>query len=273
MQYYPSPLCTLPLPYKHQGKVYTTEVRQGGKLSMLSSTLVPYGLYGRLALIAITSLAYKSDSKTLTSSYESLYTLLKQLKSDKPTGTQLEKFETQMTAWANTYINISHISNTQKEYHNLLLIETAHFQLKKDSLIQDESTKLKFTAAGKDFLTTNSIPVPSEIIRDISQPFLFDIFTWAVVSTFSNRNKDRQYIPWTRLYAQFRIPPNKTYDFREKFHAGLRSVIYSYYPTANIIVDKTKSGGVYLEEILPLVPSKENVMLPVFKEEGEQKHD
>lgn len=266
MKFYPSMFSNIPIPYRKAGTIFSNSVKNGGRLVLITPTGVPYGLYGRLALIAITTLAYRSNDNLSVSS-ESLYSILKQLKNEKPTGNQLEKFESQMISWANTTIHASHISNTYKEYKNLLLIEKSGFTLKKN--LTDKSTDILFTKQGKEFLTNNTIPLPIDVLKDIEQPLSFDIFTWAVISLFSMK-ENKQFIQWEKLYSQFNISPNKHYDFRHRFNEIMKSMLLQYYPQANIVIDKSRLGGVYLVSSQLLVSNQLTALhYPCLSDKGD----
>lgn len=99
---YSSNFIYFPLPYHYAGYQYS-KVTQNGTLTLMSTVGVPYGLYARLALVAITRLACKTDKNTIEDI--SLYEMLNAIRGVKPSGVQLDKFEKQLESWATTVIN------------------------------------------------------------------------------------------------------------------------------------------------------------------------
>lgn len=272
LRYYPSTFSILPLPYREiqLGKNYEKQFPNGGSISLTSNTMIPFGLFGRLALIALNTLAYKSDSENIVYT-DSLFSMLKAIKGISPTGAQLRKFEQQLIAWTNTLVTVSYVTDTSKNYKNLLLIENGEFFLERNKL--DNSSLIKFTIQGKKFLTTNTVPLPIVMLEEINQPLEFDLFLWLILAIYSCEADDYEQIAWNKLYMQFGISPTKYYDFRNRVRSILSRIIARYYPDSKVFIDKTKNGGIFLaKSSLTVNPElqKEYVSFPLINKQKEE---
>lgn len=127
LRFYPTGFCSLPLPLRSVGNRYIRSVTNCGNIDMISSKFVPYGMYGRLALIAMTSLAKDTDAVTRTTDYDSLYLMLEKLNGKKPTGPQFNKFKNQLLALCTTLVTFNHISTNQRSVSNMILVDKATF--------------------------------------------------------------------------------------------------------------------------------------------------
>lgn len=257
LAFFSSNFVYFPLPYHTAGTMYSKDLSYG-KVSYTSSTCVPYGLFARLALTAITNLAYRSDDTSISSF--TLYDLLRSLRNKHPTGKQLEKMETQLTAWSTTLITISYSSESRKSYSNLLLIDEADFRLQKN-LNKDQKVFMKFSDKGKSFLIDTAIPLPQDAVRNIKQAFDFDCLSWLITSLFRLRDKENQLITWTQLATQFGFNKYNMSNFKKTFSETLFNLQQSYYPKAKVSLC---TEGIMLHSSPLLTKQKNDILLPSF---------
>lgn len=252
-----------PLPYRTSGKVFSKKTNNG-TLSLVSNEGVPYGLFGRLALIAITKLA--TSTKTEKTHDISVYELLREIKGKKPTGSQLDKFEKQLISWASTMISFRYEDESWKTFKNLLLIKEGRFALQKN-LENDETLDITFTDEGLSFFRANLIPVPAKAIQEIDQPFKLDILCWLILRVYQCREKDYQETSWDDLYLQFKVDKKKNAShFRSSFSKTLHEVRRFFYPEAQL---KTSDKGIWVGHS-QLLTEEKTLFLPSFKEEIEK---
>lgn len=250
-----------PLPYRQVGRYYQKKLAVG-TITFSSSTSIPYGLYARLALVALTNLAYRSQGKDIVAF--SLYKLLFQLRENKPTGIQLDKFEEQLQNWATCLISVQYKDSQKLAISNLLLIEAAEFSLKKH-LEKDSNTLIRFSERGKDFLINSAIPVPSSAIKTITQPFDFDTLMWLISSIYQIQEQDYKIVKWNHLFAQFNIAPKNSTRFKSQFSETLFTMRQAYYPDAEIYRDPE---GIRICKSPLLVKQKDSILIPDFEPGG-----
>lgn len=256
VSYYSSSFVYFPLPMRNCGSVYTKRTSIGS-VSYTSPLFVPYGLYARLALVAITNMAKGADDRYATSS---VYDLLKSVRVNRPTGRQMEKMSSQLTAWTTSLITVSFDSEVRKSYRNLLLCTGGDFRLKKDRE-KDEAVCIQFTEEGREFLTTNSFPVPNSAVQDIGNAFDFDCLCWLIASTYQCQGKPYLFAPWHQIYRQFDVDASHVARFRKDFLSTLSVLKQSYYPEAK--VDDWREGIVIYSSPL-LTKSKNSYLIPNF---------
>lgn len=259
---YSSNFIYFPLPYHYAGYQYS-KVTQNGALTLMSTVGVPYGLYARLALIAITKLACMADKNAVEDI--SLYEMLNAIRGAKPSGIQLNKFEKQLESWATTVINFMYEDDTWKTYKNLLLIKEGRFALKKN-LTENERVQITFSDDGLEFFRSNLIPVPTDAVREIEQAFDFDVLSWLVLTVYQCREKDSIITPWQSLYTQFQISPDHRSRFRNNFTEKLLEVKRRFYPKAKI--HKSREGELIIENS-PLLTDERILLMPSFRQDKE----
>lgn len=259
---YSSNFIYFPLPYHYAGYQYS-KVTQNGTLTLMSTVGVPYGLYARLALVAITKLACMADKNTIEDI--SLYEMLNDLREAKPRGAQLDKFEKQLESWATTVINFMYEDDTWRTYRNLLLIKEGRFALQKN-LKENEKVQITFSDDGLEFFRSNLIPIPTDAVREIEQSFDFDVLSWLVLTIYQCREKNSILTPWQSLYTQFQISPKNYPKFRTNFTETLLEVKKRFYPKAKI--HKSREGGLIIENS-PLLTDERTLLMPSFRQDKE----
>ena len=247
-----------PLPYRAVGGRWEQHIAGGNiNLSALSSASVPYGLYGRLALIAMINLASGEDRFVVFSVYETL----KKIKLIKPTGTQLEKFIVQLENWASTAISLRYARPDRIDIFNLFLVEEASISLLKDSEKTAEKSRsaIRFSERGAEFLKTSAFPIPQDAISQIDSAFEFDTLSWLISSIYQIRErKEPCLVPWRRLSAQFNISPKNISRFREQFSKSLFELKAAYYPAARV---RRYQEGIEISPSPLLVPERGRALL------------
>lgn len=257
----PSQFITFPLPYKKAGTVYKKGFGNGS-IALVSPIYVPYGLYGRYALLSLTNLACLAHSKAaVTVSGFSLYSLLSEYKTSHVSGVQLAMFETQFIAWAQTLITFSSVSAEKKSYKNLLLIDKSNFRLEKNADLLKEEVSVTFTHSGLEFLIENSVPMPLSAISEIESAFDFDVFCWLVISIFQTHGKDGIFAPWKQLEKQFGISSSNASRFRRNFSESLSAVRDGFYSQARYI---ESSEGIAIMQSPLLVRKKGDISIPAI---------
>lgn len=258
LAYYTTNLVYFPLPYHSVGAFYSQERVQGGSISYVSKNGVPYGLYARLAITALTNLAAKADNEGIVTF--SIYELLKSARANIPNGKQLAKFENQLISWCTTTITISYTTANRKSYENLLLVSAASFGLKKN-MAKNSDSFIKFSAEGKEFLLSTSLPIPLEAVRNINQAFDFDTLAWLITSTFTLRRKGKEYqqVYWSILLKQFSYSRNNSTNFRRSFCEALFRLKQKYYPEAR--VERSPDGLIIYNS--PLLTSRRMRLQPI----------
>ena len=272
MSMLPSPIITFPLPYKKKETVFRKGYNNGS-LSLSSSSFVPYGLYGRYALLALTNLAVSASEKGSRVVRDlSLYKMLQPYKATHVQGRQLELFEQQMMAWSHTLITFSSVSELRRSFKNILLLEESSFFLKKNSDGSEEKASLVFNQEGQDFLIGNSVPIPHLAVMQIESAFDFDVFTWLVVSIFATRSKEVIFVPWAQLEKQFGINPEarNSAKFHKNFQDSLTAVRNTFDPEAKFT---TTYDGVAVFNSPLLTRQKEDVVIPVLGSQEEVEND
>ncbi len=256
LEFYNSNFVYFPLPKQAAGTIYKKKINIGN-ITLLSSLQIPYGLYGRLALVAITNLACRNQD--LLISAFTLYDLLRSLKKGHPTSTQLDKFLFQLQNWSSTLVSVDYKDTKKFVIKNLLMIEQAEFQLEK---ISTRKSYIKFTTDGKAFLEGAAFPIPSDAVRDIKTPLDFDILIWLISSMYCIRNtSDFSMISWNCLANQFCIQQNNLARFKYQFATSLMSIQQAYYPTAQLTIS---ANGVFLKNSPLLTKEKNSYFLPNF---------
>lgn len=245
-----------PLPYHRVGHVYAKTLPVG-TISMSSSLNIPYGLYARLALIAITNLAYQSADIEISSF--TLYELLRNIRQAHPTGGQLKKFEEQLEAWSTTLITLIYQNENKNSYRNLLIVDSADFKLEKSRRIEDEKVYIKFTDRGKAFLTETSIPIPAKAVRQIKSTFDFDVLSWLISTVFQIGEKESHNIAWPQLASQFNVSRQNRPKFKLAFISSVFDIAYAYYPEARLSIDK---NGIVVYKSPLLTKQKNDLLLP-----------
>ena len=231
LSFYNSNFVCFPLPKRAVGGAYTQSL-SFGTLSFSSMTEVPYGLYARLALISMTNLAFRNQREIISSFTP--YGLLNELRDQKPTGIQLEKFAKQLVNWSTTLISLRYEEDSRISIKNLLLVDSAEFRLEKD-LEDNMQVFLSLTSKGRDFLQRASFPMPMDAIRQIANAFDFDTLAWLISSIYQVSKKDEpRLIDWPHLCSQFQITPNNLPRFKASFGTSLFRVKRAFYPEAKV---------------------------------------
>lgn len=247
-----------PLPKKSTGPRFTYELAIGS-LTITSSTEVPFGLYARLALIAMTNLAFRSKENPIKSF--TTYKLLHDLRWYKPTGPQLVKFANQLINWSTTLITLMYRTEEKSSFRNLVLIDSAEFRLEKD-LDDDMHVYLQFTDSGRDFLIESAFPIPLEALQKVKCAFDLDTLAWLISSVYqvSKANSPRL-INWEKLYEQFLISQKNQSKFKSNFGTSLYEMKSNFYSDAK--VTRTPEGiQIFPSPLLTKEKSKSCLMIP-----------
>lgn len=247
-----------PLPKKSTGPRFTYELAIGS-LTITSSTEVPFGLYARLALIAMTNLAFRSKENPIKSF--TTYKLLHDLRWYKPTGPQLVKFANQLINWSTTLITLMYRTEEKSSFRNLVLIDSAEFRLEKD-LDDDMHVYLQFTDSGRDFLIESAFPIPLEALQKVKCAFDLDTLAWLISSVYqvSKANSPRL-INWDKLYEQFLISQKNQSKFKSSFGTSLYEMKSNFYSDAK--VTRTPEGiQIFPSPLLTKEKSKSCLMIP-----------
>ncbi len=248
-----------PLPRTNSGAFFKKKLGAGTLIMTSATKEVPYGLYARLALTALTNIVNKMNDKTRYEEF-SIYELLKELRYQRPTGKQLNSFESQLMNWCSTLISLQSSTPGEISYNNLLLVDSATLRLAKNISPQHKNY-IRFTEKGKEFLKDKSVPIPSEAIRTITNPMDFDVLSWLIYSVYlvSRRKSDSILFEWKYFYPQFGIDnTNKPY-FRKEFCKKLYSVQQAFYPQARI---EQVSTGIKVNHSPLRIPNKTDTYYP-----------
>ena len=265
LRFYPTGFCSLPLPLRSVGNRYIRSVTNCGTIDMISSKFVPYGMYGRLALIAMTSLAKDTDAVTRTTDYDSLYLMLEKLNGKKPTGPQFNKFKNQLLALCTTLVTFNHISTNQRSVSNMILVDKATFLSMEKCGTKEYTGTIRFSETGYKFLNANAMPIPVKALHEIVQPFKFDVLVWLLVSLYPIRRGQRVMIPWLKLYEQYGVTEEvKKHNFRHTFSMVLDEVAEKYYPDARFSIDVSRGGGIMLETSPRLLFKDDTCLTPLM---------
>lgn len=261
ISFYSRPFIHNPLPYhKLKGKETTYEKKiPSGSITFSSKDFVPYGLYGRLAIVAMANLAHRTDDSLITSVF--LYDMVKTLRnSPHPSGLQMEKMKQQIEAWCTTLMTITYKTEAIKSYSNLLLVDAYEIKYQKD-LLENETAYFKFSQRGKNFLLETSIPIPHEAVTTIDKAFSFDCLAWLIISNYrmNMRGEESHFIPWNQLIAQFGVTKYNVSHFKDSFCETLFDVQQEFYKDAKAEREPT---GIMLYKSPLLVASKKDILLP-----------
>lgn len=258
--FFNSSFVCFPLPKQTVGNSYCQKLPLG-TLSFSSMTEVPYGLFARLAIIAITNLAFRSSQNTISSF--TLYRLLNELRYLKPNGRQLNKFAQQLENWSTTLISVRYEEDTRISISNLLLVDSAEFRLEKD-LEDNMHVFLSLTDKGRSFLQSSSFPMPQEAVQKITHSFDFDTLAWMISSVYQVAKKDEpKLIDWNHLCDQFSVSPNNAPRFKVQFGESLFKVQQAFYPQAKVYRHKE---GIFIDRSPLLTREKTDnmIMLPAI---------
>lgn len=247
-----------PLPKKSTGVRFTSDLAIGS-LTITSTTEVPFGLYARLALIAMTNLAFRSKENPVKSF--TVYKLLHDLRWYKPSGLQLSKFANQLVNWSTTLITMMYRTEERTSVKNLVLIDSAEFKLEKD-LENDMHVYLQFTDSGRDFLIESAFPIPLEALQKVKCAFDLDTLAWLISSVYQvSKTNTPRLINWENLYEQFAISQKNQSKFKTNFGSSLYEMKLNFYSDAR--VTRTPEGiQIFPSPLLTKERSSSCLMIP-----------
>ena len=263
--FYNTKFVYFPLPTKNIGAVWK-QVTPSGSIAMLSSPSVPFGLFGRLALVALMNLSSGDEKEVIFSPYD----ILKKIRLAKPTGLQLDKFLKQLVYWASVSITIiyKHPGNTRIDTHNLVITEDSSISLIKDTDDKATLSGVRFSERGLKFLSMNAFPVPQDAISSIRSAADFDILSWMISSIYQLKEDSQpRFVTWDSIISQFNVSKPNIARFKNDFGATIFDLKSAYYPEAKIV---RYHDGISLSPSPLLVPEKNLVKVPSFKFTEEQ---
>ncbi|GMO55643.1 MAG: hypothetical protein Ta2C_10710 [Candidatus Endomicrobiellum trichonymphae] len=218
---------------------------------------VPFGKYGRLVLIYITTQAKITNQPII-------YFGNKKETADKlrieSSGYQLKRMKETLDSFARLVIN-NESELFQNELHGKNILFADEYKIFEDVEGKPDcqyETFIKVSDKMFQFLTENAVPIDYDKYSKLPE-YEMDIYAWLALSFFRISNEverlekdNKKYIPktirWKYLYEQFndtKIDNTHKIRFREEFREHLGN-IKKIYPEANFEIDMDKDGGITL---------------------------
>jgi len=210
---------------------------------------VPYGTKARLILLLLSSLAIKSQSRTIEID-ESFRQFCKSC-GVTLSGSNHRQMKEQLLRLSACSMRLAIENNTTTSVFQGHIFSEFHIQIPTDERQQFLwSTEVKFSQDFFESLQNNAVPLERDAILALKHSArAMDIYMWLASTLF--RRKKRTLIRWTSLRYQFGDRLQDMNGFKRAFKAALSQALYVY-PKAKVeIID----GGIALYPSLPPIPT------------------
>ena len=282
LSYIPGLFTTASLPFKNVKKtVFTRKGSQGLTLTLTSPFNVPFGRYGRLLLIVLTTHAVLSKEKNVPVmiEYNSLSELLKEMQLPRQRGKDIKE---QLDCFTNATFAFTHkettlrssylfkdiyedgnypksdVEVTTKTTGSIRFTTGVQFQEVDDKISEKKygNFKIVISAEFASFCQKHAVPIDYGVYKSISSAVGKDIYAWLVFR--NNGLKDSVFIPRNKLVEQF-MPvtedkdPN-TVNVNYAFIINqINEIKKKYYKELRVDIDSQGSGITLYKSPTPVI--------------------
>lgn len=264
---YPRNISYYPLSKTKCGTNYT-KTSGGVTVSYVSPHLLPFGKWGDISAMLISTRAKQLLEGEKRIEFDSLYQELKRLGIDRSSGYQEKSLFEALEAWTTVLVTFEFIDNNAKIIRNIPISTEAEIYYgdnkRNDGVLIPNKSFIMLSDSGYDFFTNGAIPIKASDIASLSSAMDLRIYVWLVRKLYSIKLKPAL-IPWNLLYEQFGpVPRQLKPRFRRKFISTLKYIQEQLYPKSHFFTDD-KNGIMLIPSDPHIKPTAdESILVPSF---------
>lgn len=264
---YPRDISYYPLPKRNVGKFYEIK-SQNTKVSYVSPNSLPFGKWGDISAILISTKAKQLLEGQRKIEFDSVFAEVKRLGLDSSSGYKQRHIANALEAWTTLQITIETTTAKKKIIHNIPISQEAEIYYgdnkRENGLLLPNKSFILLSEVGLKFFTEKAIPIKAKDLAYLSSAFELRIYIWLIRKLYSIK-LEPVLIRWNLLYEQFGpVPRQLRPRFRSQFKRTLKYIQEQLYPKSNFYVDS--------EEGIALLPSDphikpapdESILVPSF---------